>query len=212
MLVGVGLEDRADRRVELRVHQHDRFAVLERLERNLRAELDRAGHVDQDVDLLRLAEEECVVCDNRPPGADGVLELSRRRRYDHVVASRIVVDLLCALEVAAVHRRHLHSRHAVNDLVREPLGHEAGADHADAHRLSLRFAGAERVVDNDHETAAPCSAGTLGSIVMRRAISCSFSDRRGKARSFSVISVTGSGQVRPRRGSSWRRPPSASGV
>ena len=66
MLVGVGLEDRADRRVELRVHQHDRFAVFERLERNLRAELDRAGHVDQDVDLLRLAEE-CVVCDNRPP-------------------------------------------------------------------------------------------------------------------------------------------------
>ena len=49
----------------------------------------------------------------------------------------------CALEVATVHRRHLHSRHAVNDLVRKPWAMKPGADHADANGPSLRFSGSQ---------------------------------------------------------------------
>ena len=61
-LLRVHLQDRADRRVDLGVHQHDVLAVLERLERDPGAELDRAGHVDEDVDLLGAAEQRA-----RPP-------------------------------------------------------------------------------------------------------------------------------------------------
>ena len=43
VLLGVDLQDRADRRVDLGVHQHDVLAVLERLEHDVGAELDRAG-------------------------------------------------------------------------------------------------------------------------------------------------------------------------
>ena len=51
MPVGIGLQDRADGGVDLGVHQHDVLAVPERLEGHTRAELDRAGHIDQHVDI-----------------------------------------------------------------------------------------------------------------------------------------------------------------
>ena len=67
--VGVDVEDRADRRLELGVHQHDVLAVRERLERDLRAELDRAGHLADHVDVLAPAEEERIVGHGRAAGA-----------------------------------------------------------------------------------------------------------------------------------------------
>ena len=59
------------------------LAVLERLERDLAAELDRARDVDDDVDLLGPAEREDVVRDRarcRPAIASLDLRLRRRRR------------------------------------------------------------------------------------------------------------------------------------
>ncbi len=50
--LGVDLQDRPDRGVDLGVHQHDVLAVGERLEDDVGAELDRPGDVDDDVDLL----------------------------------------------------------------------------------------------------------------------------------------------------------------
>ena len=47
------LQDRTDRRVDFGIHQHDVLAVLESLENDMRAELDRTGHVDDHVDELR---------------------------------------------------------------------------------------------------------------------------------------------------------------
>ena len=75
MLAGVDLEDRADRRVDLGIHRDHVLAVLERVERNAGAEVDRSGHVDEHVDLLRAAEEERIVRDDRTSGSDGVFEL-----------------------------------------------------------------------------------------------------------------------------------------
>ena len=44
--VRVDLQDRSDRGVDLGVQQHDVLAVLERLEDDAGAELDRAGRID----------------------------------------------------------------------------------------------------------------------------------------------------------------------
>ena len=63
-------------RVQLGVHQHDVFAVLERLQHDARAELDRAGDVREHVDLLRARQEHCIVGHHGTPGADRRIELS----------------------------------------------------------------------------------------------------------------------------------------
>ncbi len=46
LLVGIGLEDGADRGIELGVHQHDVLPVLEGLENDAGAVFDRAGDID----------------------------------------------------------------------------------------------------------------------------------------------------------------------
>ena len=51
MLARIDLKDRTDGRVHLGIHQHDRFPELECLENDLRAELDRARHIDENIDL-----------------------------------------------------------------------------------------------------------------------------------------------------------------
>ena len=75
-LLRVDAQDRADRRVELGVHQHDVLAVARGLEHDLRAELDRAGEVDEHVDLLGAAEQERVVRDDDAVRTDRVLDLA----------------------------------------------------------------------------------------------------------------------------------------
>ncbi len=51
-LVGLGLQDRADQRVELRIDQHHRLALRERVERDARGEIDGPGHFDDQVDRV----------------------------------------------------------------------------------------------------------------------------------------------------------------
>jgi len=189
----VDLEDRADRRVELGVHEHDRLAVLERVERDARAELDRAGQLDEDVDVLGAREQERVVgCDGRPL-AQRVLERAGRRDGLRVGEPRVAEDVGGAVGAAPVDRRDAHPRDAVRDLVAEALRHEAGADEADADRAILRLARTQRGVDEDHAAR---------SALIRRRSSGSTSSSIAQAASFSEISATGSGHSRPSRGSS----------
>ena len=132
------------------------LAVAEGLQRDLGAELDRSGDVDQRVDLLRADSSERVVGDHGPSGANRVLEGRPARSPPRCsVEAGVLVDLGRALEAPAVDRRHAHARDAVDDRVGEPLGHESGADHAHPDRAPLALAGLEQVVDDDHRTGSP---------------------------------------------------------
>ena len=57
MFGGISLENWADGRVDLRVHQHHIFAVLECLENNLRAELHGTGGIHHHIHLLGSREQ-----------------------------------------------------------------------------------------------------------------------------------------------------------
>ncbi len=74
MLSGIPLKDRADRAVDLGVHQHHVFAVTEGFENDVGTELNRAGDVDDDVDLVRVADEEWILGDSRTPGTDRLVQ------------------------------------------------------------------------------------------------------------------------------------------
>ena len=103
-LAGLHVQDRADGRVDLRIHQHDVRSVGERLEDDVRAEFDGSGHVDEDVDLLGSGQQQRVVGDRRPARANGVLE--RRLVVDagDVVDARVAEDVQGALRVAGWRR------------------------------------------------------------------------------------------------------------
>jgi len=62
---------RIDRRIELRIHQHDRLAVRERIEADLRSELDRARELHEDVDLFDAAREAWQFVVKNYPDSDG---------------------------------------------------------------------------------------------------------------------------------------------
>ena len=80
MALRIDLEDRADRRVDLGVHEDDVLAVTERLEDDGRRVLDVAGDLADDIDLLAAAQEVRIV---------GERGLARPHR---VLEARLVVD------------------------------------------------------------------------------------------------------------------------
>ena len=51
--IGLGLQQRPDGAVELRVHEQHVLAVIDRVEHDPRAVLDRAGDLENDVDAVR---------------------------------------------------------------------------------------------------------------------------------------------------------------
>ena len=204
------MEDRPDRRVELRVHRDEVLSVGERLESDPRAELDRARHIHDRVDVLRVAEKQGVLGHRRAAGAHGVLESAQVVDDDAVLGARVAEDLDRLVRLAPVDRHDLHSRHAVPDLVGQALCHEPCPEKAHPDGPAVRFPGAQRIVDDDHRQALAGSRS--GASAIRRRSSGSTSARRGQDASLSDISVTGRGHVRSRSGSSYRRPPSASGV
>ena len=174
--------------------------MLECLERDMGAELDRAGDLADHVDLLAPAKQERVVGRRRAAGVDDLVEPAlgiHGRRLDAGVLERLDGSLRTPVRDTD----DAHARNAVHDLVRQPLPHEPGADDADADGASLGFALLERSVDDDH---APTS--------IRLRTSGSTESSNAHCLSFSDITVTGSGHSRPSRGSSGARPPSASGV
>src|SRR5437667_19917 len=94
---------------------------------------------------------------------------------------------------------HAHSGNAVHDLIGQALPHEAGPDHADANGQALHLTRPESLVHDDHRVILPFNSGST-------------SARSFQLSSFSEISVTGIGHVRPSRGSLYRSPPSEPGV
>ena len=72
--------------------------VGERLEHDVRTEVDGAGHVDEDVDLLGTRQEHGIVGDRRPAAANRILE--RRLAVDvrDVVDAGVAEDVAGALE------------------------------------------------------------------------------------------------------------------
>ena len=56
----------ADRGVDLGVHHHDVLAVGKRLDEHVGTELDRAGDIDDDVDLIGMADQHRVFGDDAP--------------------------------------------------------------------------------------------------------------------------------------------------
>ncbi len=76
--VGLGLQYRADQRVELRVHQHHGLAVLERVEHHARAEIDGARHFDDQVDRVAARQHGRVVGEHRHAARDSRCGFARR--------------------------------------------------------------------------------------------------------------------------------------
>jgi len=203
----VRLENRPQGRVELRVHQDHVLAVLERLEDRVRAELDRAGHVDDDVDVRRSADQHRVGGHDRPAALDGVID-GRLRISDHRIDRRVRVTVaVYGLLDATIEDRHEpDSARAVQDLVRDAARHEARAEHGDADRPPFGFSCRERRVEDDHCAATPTPS------CIRSRIDGSRSASRGQLRSLSDMSVAGSGHSIASRGSEYRSPLSAPGV
>ena len=150
MLLRVRSQDGPDGRVDLGVHQHHVLLVLERLEDDVRAELDRAGDVDDHVDLRGAAQQHWVFGHDRLTLADRLVHGGLRAVALHVAAPGVLIDMEGAFGLAIVDARHAHAGDAVDDLVRQTLPHEPRADHADADGFALRFASFECCVDDDH--------------------------------------------------------------
>src|SRR6266851_147458 len=150
VLARIHLENRADRGIDLGIHQYDRFAVFESLENYVGTELDRARDIDDHIDLARAAHHEGVLGHGGLALANGLVELGLRPRHDDIVEPGVAIDVLSSLGAPIVDSSHAHARNAVSDLVREPLPHEPGADHAHANRLSLLLSGFQSIVDKNH--------------------------------------------------------------
>ncbi len=202
----VDLQDRADRGVELGVHQDQVLAVAERFERHVRPELHRAGDVDEHVDVLRPAQQHRIGGGHRLPRANGlvdlVLRLRDRRRQGRV---GIAVRVDRAFDAAVGNRHQPHPNGGVLHLVGEATSHEAGTDQAHADRPIGGFACAQCPVENDHAccvTADVAPATSAGAACIVRRSSGSASASSGQTRSLSDMSVIGSGQVIASLGSS----------
>ena len=189
--VGVLLEDRPQRALELGVHADHVLPLLEGAHRHPGAVLDGAGHLDQAVDALRVGEQIGIGGDAGPPCGDGVLEVGEPL-HAHRRRARLHEGALRVPDRAVGDRHEAHSRDGVDDLVGDAAGHEPRADHSHTDRAALRLPPAERGVDDDHEACA--------------------APKSGQAASLSEITSTGTGQTMPSAGSSYRMPRSASGA
>ncbi len=66
MPVGINLKDRADRRVDFSVHEHDVLSVRKRIKNDVGAKVDRASDINEDVDQRRAGEKKCILRHDRP--------------------------------------------------------------------------------------------------------------------------------------------------
>ena len=133
----------------------DVLAVLDRGEHRAGGLLDRAGHLEQHVDMRARRHQHRVLGDRAAAGLDGAGERGRAvadrrvrpRRPGH---RRRPPSRACGWRW----RRCGWCRGRRADLQRHARGHEAGADHADPdRRLALGHVPGERGVDDDHGVA-----------------------------------------------------------
>ena len=101
MPVGIGLQNGPDRGVELGIHQHDVLAVLECLEHDVGAELDRAGDIDEHVDDV--GERARSIASSVATGLRArrsIVEFALRLSDDNVLAARVVEHVDGSLRTA----------------------------------------------------------------------------------------------------------------
>src|SRR6188474_691351 len=170
--------------------------MLESIQDDTRAELYGTGHVHDDIDLRRARDGKGIFGNDRDAAAYGLVDGLLAPASRDVLATGIAEDVEGTLGLAVVNGRHAHAWHAVGDLVRQSLAHEAGADHADAYRPAFGFPCLQCIVDDDHVLAP------AGARLIRRLTSGSTSPRSFHCASFGDIDATGSGQSSPSRGSS----------
>src|SRR6185503_10535663 len=99
VLGGVGLEDRPDGGIDFRIHEHDILFVLECFERHLGSELDGAGNVHQDINVLRAGEQKRIFCDDRLTSANGVVQLPLSGSNNYIRKSRVIIEAKSLLKV-----------------------------------------------------------------------------------------------------------------
>ena len=117
VLVGIGLEDGADGGIELGVHQHDVLPVLEGLEHDVGTVFDRAGDIDEHVDMRRACEEHRILGRHRPRARGSIVEFEPRHRDDTVLAARKFEDRNGSLGTPVRYCDDTHTKRAVDDLV-----------------------------------------------------------------------------------------------
>ena len=182
--VSVGLENRADGAVELRIHEHHVLAMRDRFEGDLRAVRHVAGHLDDGVEPVGATQQHRVLGDGRLPATDRIVERTDVIDRDRIGAARFAVGTPGVGKRAVAHRSKPYPGHRIDDLVGDSAPHEARAHHAHAHWVARGGARGERPVDDDH-------AGTAA-----------LAPRRGQFRSLSEIDVTGCGHGMANAGSS----------
>src|SRR5258708_14293047 len=137
VLARIHLENRADRGIDLGIHQYDRFAVFESLENYVSTELDRARDIDDHIDLARAAHHEGVLGHGGLALANGLVELGLRPRHDDIVEPGVAIDVLNALRAPILNSPHPPSPNPPSDLSPQPCPHEPGAPHPLPNRLPL---------------------------------------------------------------------------
>jgi hypothetical protein len=115
--------------------------VLERLKHNMGTEFDRAGDVDEHIDMLRTRKQHGILARNRLQANGSVVELPLRIGNDDVIISGVSEYAHRPLYPPIGYRDHMHAWHAVLDLVGQALAHEAGTYDADPDGPILLFTG-----------------------------------------------------------------------
>ena len=108
-LIGINLENRAHRAVQLGIHHDHMFAVLNGLEHHLGAEFHRASHLDDDIYALCLAEQKCVIGDRIAVLRDRILQLRNCFNNHHVLNIGFVVRAPGLIEIPVGNRHQFHA-------------------------------------------------------------------------------------------------------
>ena len=197
---GVDGEDRTQRGIQFGVHQDQVLAVRERFERHLRAKLDRAGNVHQGVEVGRPAEQVRIVGDDGHRRRQRPIErLLRPGHHGLTLRRRIGEGGDRLVDAPGIYGGQAHAGHVIDDLVGHSAPHEASADHAQADRMTLRFALAQRGVDDDQPWPPfRCAGAATGATAIRARIDAPASAKGCHARSFGDISVAARGHMIPR--------------
>ena len=117
VLLCVDLQNWTDRCIDFGVHQDDVFAVLERLQNDVGAKLDRAGRIHQHVDEFGARHQERIFGGHRFVRANCVVEPLLRFGDDDILVAAVMKDVDRSLDVAVGDRDDPHSGNAVRNLV-----------------------------------------------------------------------------------------------
>ncbi len=167
----------------------------EAIQREMTTELDRAGHVDHDVDAVRLGDRAEILRDRCNALADRLIQRRRSFGGHRVVDAGVDERFERLVRVAHRDRGQFHTRDAVDDLIDQPAAHEPASGHRNPYWIALgRSLGQQFVDAHDHDAKFPTDS------------------KSGQLASFSEMTVTGSSHSMPNAGSFHRNPSSPAGA